>query len=193
MVSEGKAQPPGSIYQLRISLKETEPEIWRRVLVHGSTTLHRLHLVIQEVMGWANSHLYEFEIGGERFEAPDPEAEVQDSTRAKLKDFGLEVSDAFLYTYDFGDDWRHVLVLEARLQAEPGRFYPYCVAGERACPPEDCGGVGMFAELLAALANPTDPQYSELLEWVNPGYDPAAFDVRPVNRNLELAHRRGAV
>jgi len=165
MVSEGKARSPGSIYQLRISLKETEPEIWRRVLVRGSTSLHKLHLVIQDVMGWTNSHLYEFEIRGERFEAPDPEAEGQDSTRAKLDGFGLELNDAFLYTYDFGDYWQHVL----------------------------CGGVGMFAELLAVLANPTDPQYSELLEWVDPDYDPAAFDVRPVNRNLGLAHRRGAV
>jgi len=193
MVSEGKARSPGSIYQLRISLKETEPEIWRRVLVRGSTSLHKLHLVIQDVMGWTNSHLYEFEIRGERFEAPDPEAEGQDSTRAKLDGFGLELNDAFLYTYDFGDYWQHVLLVEARLRAERGRFYPYCVAGERACPPEDCGGVGMFAELLAVLANPTDPQYSELLEWVDPDYDPAAFDVRPVNRNLGLAHRRGAV
>jgi hypothetical protein len=193
MVAEDKARSAGSIYQLRISLEETEPEIWRRVLVRDGTSLDELHLVIQDVMGWSNSHLYEFEIRGGRFEAPESEAEGQDSSRTKLKDFGLEISDAFVYTYDFGDDWRHVLVLEAQIRAERGRFYPCCVAGERACPPEDCGGVGMFAELLAGLADPSEPRYSELLDWVDPGYDPAAFDVRPVNRNLELAHRRGAV
>ncbi len=187
------ARSLGSIYQLKITLQDIEPPIWRRILVRGTTGLARLHEIIQETMGFQNYHLYEFAIGGERFEAPDAEATGGDATRVKLRDLGVQIGDSFEYTYDFGDDWRHEILLENRLRGEPDQFYPVCISGARACPPEDSGGPGGYAELLRVLGNPEDPDFAEMREWAGDEFDPERFDLRATNRILMLAFGRGAV
>ncbi len=180
----------GSIYQLRITLREIAPPVLRQILVRGASTLARLHEILQETMGWQTSQLWEFAIGEDRYEAPDPEATGRDATRAKLKDLGLEIGDAFEYTYDFGDNWRHEILLEDRLQAEAGRFYPECIAGARACPREDCGGPGGHEDLVRVLRNPEDPDFADMLAWAGDDFDPATFDLRATNRILMLAFDR---
>ena len=182
-----------SIYQLRITLQEIQPPIWRQLLVPGTTTLAELHAIIQDAMGWQNYHLYEFTIRNERFEQPDPEAEGKDATRVKLKDLSLEVGDTFEYVYDFGDDWHHEVILEGRVHADPEADYPLCMDGARACPPEDCGGPGGYTELLRVLGNPEDPEYAESTQWVGKHFHPECFDLKAANRILMLAYGRGAV
>jgi hypothetical protein len=183
----------GAVCQLKITLQDIEPEIWRRVLIRRTTSLARLHEIIQETMGWQNYHLYEFSIRGERFEAPDPEAIGKDATAAKLKDLRLEMGESFQYTYDFGDDWCHEILLEDYLPAEQNRLYPACIGGARACPPEDSGGAGRYAELLQILQNPEDPDFADMMAWVGDDFNPEAFDVQATNRILMLAFGRRAV
>ncbi|MGH2374896.1 MAG: plasmid pRiA4b ORF-3 family protein [Gemmatimonadales bacterium] len=187
------ARSPGSIIQLHIALREIAPPIWRRVLVRDTTTLAKLHAIIQDVMGWENYHLYRFTIGTSDFEAPDPEATGQDATRTKLKDLRLRTGDSFEYVYDFGDDWQHVVTVENYLRAEADHFYPWCTGGARNCPPEDCGGPYRYAEVLQILQDPEDPEYGELAEWLRDDFQPEAFDLRTTNRILMLAFSRGAV
>ena len=142
------------IYQLKISLLESEPTIWRQVLMPSDVRLAQLHDIIQDVMGWTNTHLYAFEIGGEYYEEPDPDTSGRNAQRTTLQSLGLQVGDAFEYTYDFGDDWRHEVRLEAIVEPTPEQFYPHCIAGARACPPEDSGGLPGLAEVLAVVADP---------------------------------------
>ncbi|MCI0355920.1 MAG: plasmid pRiA4b ORF-3 family protein [Acidobacteria bacterium] len=176
-----------------MALREVEPPIWRRVLVRDTTTLAKLHAIIQDVMGWQNYHLYQFTVGDDEFEAPDPEATGDDATQTKLKDLQLRPGDSFGYLYDFGDDWQHVVTVEEYLRADPEQSYPYCTGGARNCPPEDSGGPHRYAEVLQILQNPEDPEYAELADWLGDGFHPEAFDVRTTNRILMLAFQRGAV
>lgn len=98
------------------------------------------------------------------------------------------VGDAMAYTYDFGDGWEHVLVVEAATVAEPTARYPRCVAGAGACPPEDCGGIPGYENLRGILADPSDPEHEDMLEWLGIGsaaeFDPARFDLDAVNLRL---------
>jgi hypothetical protein len=144
-----------TILQLRVTLLEIEPAIWRRLLVPQTTTLADLHHVIQAGFGWTDSHLHEFVIGGLRFGDPDlMEPAFEDDTRilpaedVRLGDFGRG-AEPFLYVYDFGDNWRHQVEIEGRALPEAGRKYPACIAGERSRPPEDVGGVnGYLARII---------------------------------------------
>lgn len=182
------AVPPHDLV-LRISLREVVPEVWRRVRVPDSCSLHDLHVVLQFVFGWADSHLYDFRVADRRFEAPDAEAEGEDSTGLLLRDLKLQAGDRFEYVYDFGDDWIHDVVVEERVPGAADREgeLPALLGGERAAPPEDCGGPGGFADLRAALADPASPEHAELLAWVDPLYDPDRFDPWLANQNLMLA------
>ena len=179
------------VYQLKVELKEIRPAIWRRIQVEGSTTLHELHDILQVAMGWDNGHLYEFEIGGRRYGSPEEEFADPDFTEpvvndkeAKLSQVAPMVKAKLLYMYDFGDDWRHELTVEKIMPAEKGRQYPVCLAGERACPPEDCGGPWGYADILEALKHPEDPDSEELLEWVGE-FEPDQFDIDQINMWLK--------
>ena len=186
-----KTPPRGSIFQLRIALRDIAPPVWRRVLVRSTATLAELHAILQDVMGWQNYHLWEFTIGTDQYEAPDPEATGRDASKVKLKDLNIEVGDTFEYVYDPGDDWQHDIVLEDRLAAEPDLAYPVCTGGARACPPEDCGGPHRYAEVLEIMQKPEHPDFRETGEWLGEGFHPEAFDRRITNRVLMLAFGGG--
>ena len=176
-----------TVLQLKVSLVGSKPPIWRRVAVPESLTLAELHEVIQIVMGWENSHLHDFEVGGERYTEfeEDIQSGAGDSTAVTLRSMKLNRKGrAFLYNYDFGDCWRHQILVESSTPAEDAAKLPMCVTGRRACPPEDSGGVHRYAYLLEAVSDPNHPDHQELSDWLDPDFDLEAFDVDRVNRDL---------
>jgi hypothetical protein len=181
--------PPGQssdIYQLKITLRESRPPVWRRVQVAGDATLYKLHEIIQVVMGWGNYHLHEFVIEEERYGEPYPDYdfEVEDEKKVKLSDVVLGEGDRFIYVYDFGDNWEHEIKVEKALPPEPGIKYPRLLKGKRACPPEDVGGVWGYEEFLEAIRDPGHPEHKEMLEWIGGEFDPDEFDKDEINRAL---------
>jgi len=189
----GVGQIPASerVYQFKITLKEIEPPIWRRIQVKDCT-LDRLHEHIQTAVGWTNSHLHQFKISGVIYGDPDllcegwqDETPSVNSRRTKVskivpadgKRFGFD------YEYDFGDGWEHEILFEGCLRAEKGVRYPLCVEGERACPPEDVGGTGGYAEFLEALADPKHEEHKSYLEWGGP-FDPEKFDPQAATKKM---------
>jgi hypothetical protein len=165
------------IYQVRITLEGVSPPVWRRVLLPAGFTLDRVHRVVQYAMGWNNYHLHVFETDGVQYGVPDPDEllDLHDELDARL-DSVAGKGGRLRYTYDFGDWWEHDLLVEDVLPADPEMYYPVCVAGERACPPEDVGGARGYAELLAALADPHHPDHDALSEWLGRPFDAEVFD-----------------
>lgn len=163
--------------------------VWRRFLVPSSVTLHRLHLVLQDVMGWKNYHLYRFKYGKNQYGEPDPENDFYElpfinSRRTKLGDIVREERSLFLYEYDFGDGWEHQLMVEDILEREADKLYPVCIAGQNACPPEDCGGPHGYAEMLEIIRNPAHQEYHNTKTWLGKGFNPGRFNMESVNRRL---------
>ncbi len=174
------------VYQFKITLTDTEPPIWRQIMVPSNYTFWDLHVAIQDSMGWLDSHLHSFAIAdpstGERFEVGIPESTFVDEEDI-LPDWKYKIADYFsmsnreaVYVYDFGDYWVHDITLERILDSEAGVSYPSLIDGKRACPPEDCGGVYGYAELLEALSDPSSEEYKEMVEWLGEVYDPERFD-----------------
>jgi hypothetical protein len=184
----------GEVYQFKVTLLDTKPPIWRRIQV-SDCTLDKLHEHIQTAMGWTNSHMHHFRIDDKLYGDPMLLAETfeelnyADSTRTKLSDI-LPTSDQrsrFEYEYDFGDGWLHEVLFEGRSRAEPGKRYPLCVKGARACPPEDVGGVWGYVDFLEAIADPENEAHEDMLEWIGGKFDPEAFDPALATRRM----RRG--
>jgi hypothetical protein len=174
------------IWQLKVTLREIDPPIWRRVLVRGSVTLGRLHSILQQTMGWTNSHLHLFEVGDKRYGTLDPEWEmdVVDETKMRVSEAAPEPKAGFTYEYDLGDSWIHDVVVEKIIPPESTMLYPVCLDGKRACPPEDSGGVAGYADLLEILRNPAHEEHESTLQWVGGHFDPEGFDVNSANRAL---------
>ena len=175
------------IYQLKVTLKRIRPPIWRRVQVPGDIGLAALHGVIQTVMGWYDCHLHAFTIDGELFYQDRETAQECGGRvigRTRLNQVVQHEKARFLYEYDFGDSWEHEILVEKILPPEPGIAYPRCLAGKRACPPEDVGGTWGYEELLSAIADPDHPERDEMLEWVGDAFDPEAFDVEAMDMAL---------
>ncbi|KAF8777314.1 uncharacterized protein y4hQ-like [Argiope bruennichi] len=182
------------IFQFKISLKFIKPKIWRRIQVPANYTFQQLHWAIQDSMGWksnfGNYHLHVFRMSKNRNTIEiglpndfDSFAETIPEERAKLMDFFTEPKTKALYEYDFGDGWEHDVVLEKILSAVEGIVYPKCVAGKRACPPEDCGGYDGYEEHLEIIRNPRHPEYKNHMEWLKStaaGPDPEEFDPNSV-------------
>lgn len=167
------------IYQLKVTLRDTKPPIWRRVEVPGSTRLDHLHLMIQAAMGWYNCHLHSFTVGEETYGMYDDELDVdyEDERDYRLQDVVRSESIKFMYTYDFGDNWEHDVLVEKITSPKAGAKYPRCTDGARACPPEDVGSTCGYAEFLKAIRNPKHEEHDAMLEWVGGKFDPEAFDV----------------
>jgi hypothetical protein len=178
------------LYQLKVTLMDTKPPIWRRLLVRGDTTLARLHTILQIAMGWYDSHLHTFTIRGTDYSVPDPEWDppLADERKATLAGLGLTARSKFRYLYDMGDGWEHEIVVEAVKDAETMRPpRAVCMAGARACPPEDVGGTGGYECFLEAIRDPEHKEHREMLEWVGGEFDPEAFDVAEANKALKGA------
>ncbi|MGQ0593247.1 MAG: plasmid pRiA4b ORF-3 family protein [Gammaproteobacteria bacterium] len=178
------------VYQLKVTLDGTTPLIWRRLLVPASISLKKLHGVLQTAMGWENSHLHQFEAGEDIFGDPEFGADNIDEARVRLDKVLIRVKDTMHYEYDFGDGWRHEIVLEKIDKAEEGTGAPICTGGARACPPEDCGGIPGYRRFLRTLGDPSHPKHDEMLEWVGGAFDPEHFDVTTVNTLLAGRRRR---
>jgi Plasmid pRiA4b ORF-3-like protein len=199
LVGGGASTPTAAasgVFQLKVTLKGKKPPIWRRVLVDASSTLGQLHEVIQAAFGWWNYHLYEFEFGRIRYGIPDPDGfdvgpPTRDARTARVGDVA-GAGSSFTYTYDFGDNWEHKITVERALDTPPVPTLPACIDGRRAGPPEDCGGVWGYAELLAILADPSHPEHAERAEWAanwgGTGLDPDAFDPSEFAGNLHSLH-----
>lgn len=173
------------VYQLKVTLPGIRPPIWRRFQVAGNTTLADLHQVLQEVMGWGSSHLYEFVIDGRRYSARDDEMDKHwDATGVTLRAVALQTGLRFTYVYDFGDNWRHEVLVEKIQPVDDATGPPICITGKRACPPEDCGSLPGYDELVKAMRDPTHRRYNELIDWLGAPFDPEAFDLEAVNEAL---------
>lgn len=180
-----------TVHQLKITIARIRPPIWRRVLVPSGITLARLHRVIQEVFGWWDYHLHEFEIDGIAYGMDDGEGwgePPRDERRAKLEEVAPG-SGRFVYRYDFGDDWEHRIEVEDVVPAEARGTYPRCIAGRRARPPEDVGGTWGYEEFLRVIADPEDDEHEAMLQWAGGSFDPEACDLVEINASLTPLRR----
>jgi hypothetical protein len=179
-----------NVYQFKITLKGIKPPIWRRIRVPETYTFWDFHVAIQDAMGWLDMHLHDFDIFSPRagrrliIGIPDEDFEIDRKTLAgwkhKISDYFSMDNKKSEYVYDFGDDWCHSVNLEKILPREAGVNYPVCTAGKRSCPPEDCGGVWGYYDLLDIITNPDDERYEEMLEWLEEDFDPEYFDVTEI-------------
>ena len=191
MARTTSSSPFSRVYQFRIYLAGSEPYIWRRIQVPEHYSFWGLHLAIQDAMGWLDCHLHRFVMPrpGERQPSeigiPDPEyigagpggtdIVVLPGWEEKIAAWFTPDNALALYEYDFGDSWLHTIVLEQILPRERGVTYPRCIDGARACPPEDCGGIGGYEELLEVLTDPSHKEHEKLLEWLEEPFDPEEF------------------
>ena len=172
-----------SIVRIRVELADIEPKVVRVMEVPLTLRLDRLHLAIQAAMGWENRHLYQFEAGGTRWDMPDPTPGWTRETNlvgkatladlVKAADTATADGPTAIYTYDFGDDWRHVLTIEATHEPVPGHLYPRLIEIDGRCPPEDVGGFPGYEHFLDAIADPQHPEHDDMLEWHGEPFDPA--------------------
>ena len=184
------------IATLRIELKDSDPPIWRVVEVPTSITLNVLHDIVQVTMGWLDYHLWELVIDGQSYGLPMDEdwgtSPRKVASRTRLRDVLAPGTTRIDYTYDFGDNWQHNLTVSAVRRGEPDTAYPRFIGGERDCPPEDCGGIHGFYEMLEAKADPNHPDHAEITEWLD-GYDPDELEVFPIQVALgRISARRNA-
>jgi hypothetical protein len=197
MFSEGKIHriPAGRrLYQFKITLKDIQPPIWRRIQVKNSS-LDKLHEYIQTAMGWTNSHLHQFKIDGIVYGDPDLLCEGWLDETQPVNSLDTKVSAVipedgkrfrFEYEYDFGDSWQHEILFDGCLHTEKGSRYPVCLEGERACPPEDVGGISGYQEYLVVMADPKHEEHKSFMKWRGP-FDSEAFDAGATTRRM----RRG--
>ena len=171
------------IYQMKVWLTDIEPLIWRRFLVTGDQSLYRLHLILQTIMGWESYHLYEFIIDEIEYGEPDDEyqPDIEYVRKTTLSQVLHSQGQRFRYIYDYGDNWEHEIEVEKI--SEPKAFYPVCLDGERACPPEDVGGVSGYEDLLGIIQDPEHEEYDDMVSW-SEGFSQEAFDLRSVNKEL---------
>jgi hypothetical protein len=189
----GDAGPGEPVYELRVTLLDvSDPPVWRRVRVSAGIRLDRLHSVLQAAMGWEDYHLHAFFAGERRYGHADAEMELEDEQAVRLADLVDGKGSRIEYTYDFGDDWRHEIVVEGVLAAEAGDGRPVCLAGQGACPPEDCGGAPGYQRLREVLADPADPENAEIRTWLGldetTEFAPERFELDRVNRALLAIH-----
>ena len=183
--------------QIRVTLAEIDPPVWRTLVAPLLWHLHELHLGIQAAFNWWNSHLHEYRIGGLRYGdlEGDDDGGFADSPRlfdereVRLSDFGNEPGITFTYTYDLGDNWRHIVEIEKPVALDVAPRLAACVAGARARPPEDVGGVSGYENFLAIMADPIDPEYAETNRWCGGHFDPEWFDLGVTNKDVKNALR----
>ena len=187
--------------QIRVALDDIEPPVWRRLVVPLGTTLAELHYIIQAAMGWTDSHMHEFEIGGLSYgdievlsaERTDDDARVYDANEVRLRDFSRQPGTLFKYVYDYGDNWRHTVTLETVLAVKPAPKTAGCIEGARSCPPEDVGGTSGYFEFLRVLLAPDPDELEEqrhLKRWSGGKFDAERFDLAKTDKAVRGALRK---
>jgi hypothetical protein len=189
MVAQARRTPGKTAIRLRISLMDYVPTIWRRLVVPGEIKLSKLHLIFQAAMGWEDYHLHQFQIGEQVYGVPDDEFDFEefddiDEDTVVLSDL-VTAPMRLSYQYDFGDNWQHEVVVEAMESVPLVLRFAICIDGQRACPPEDCGGTGGFAEFVEAVTDPTHEEHIDYVDWVGRPFDPEAFSVAAANAALQ--------
>lgn len=182
--------------QIRVTLAEIEPAIWRRLVVPWTWHLGQLHLVIQAAFNWWNYHLHEFHIGGLQYGDPDTDewshetsSRTFDEREVRLLDFEREPGLTFTYLYDFGDSWHHTVQIEKLLALDVAPRSGTCIDGARARPPEDVGGVPGYERFLTTMADPHDPEHANMKRWCGGHFDPEWFDLALVDKDIKNALR----
>lgn len=191
MLGDEKAKSD-NVYQFKITLLESQPPIWRRIQVEDCT-LDKLHEHIQTAMGWTNSHLHHFEIKGKRYGDPEllddgvGDMDIEDSTTTMLSEIVPKNGKRFrfVYEYDFGDGWQHEILFEGCPKPEKGKKLPLCLEGERACPPEDIGGIGGYEHFLEVIADPQHEEHADMREWVGGKFDAEKFDPKAATKAMK--------
>ncbi len=184
-----------------MTLIDSDPLVWRRLAVPRTITLAKLHRVLQAALGWTDSHLHQFVVGDTTYGDPDlliddpPSASTRRVTladppsastrRVTLAQVAPDGGAALRYAYDFGDGWDHLIVVERLRWHDPDAQGAVCLAGGNACPLEDCGGIGGYADLLATLRRGRGREYREMLAWLGGSFDPTAFDLAVTNHALK--------
>ncbi len=202
MISVIKATAPKAnapIYQMKVVLLDSQPPVWRRLQVPGDARLDWLHAVLQVAIGWTNSHLHQFRVGEKRYSDTrhefaefEGDPEVFEARKFTLRQIAPREQDAFGYEYDFGDSREHEVTVEKILPPDAVTARTaLCIEGARACPPEDCGGVGGYDALLKILRNRKHPEHETMKDWLGRAFDAEAFDVGKINlwlRKLKWPH-----
>lgn len=187
-VRPARVTPSRTVHRVKVGLRGAKPPIWRRLEVPSEISLDRLHQAVQLAFGWEGYHMWVFETPAGDYGIPDRELGHRGASGVTVDEVAPRAGDRIRYLYDFGDGWEHDLVVEDVLTAEPGVAYPRCLAGRRACPPEDCGGMWGYADLLKILADPDHEEHDERVEWLGltsaSEFDAAAFDRNEVDRAL---------
>jgi len=194
-----KAASMAPLYYLEVVLNHVEPQVRRRLQVPGNANLGWLHAVIQVALGWTNSHLHQFRDGEQTISDPAFELdEFEDSPpvlnerKVTLMQVTPRERDELLYEYDFGDSWEHrVRVVKILGPDAAAAKVAICLDGARACPPEDCGGVWGYADLLKIIRNPRHKEHKRKLAWLGGPFDPESFDLNKANtflRKLKWPH-----
>ena len=185
--------------QFKVTLRDVDPPVWRQIQVPGSYTFWDLHVAIQDAMGWEDYHLHEFEIRdpatGKPAKIGMPDEDVPPMVEGVLAGWEQKIADYFtrkkksaVYKYDFGDGWHHSVVFEGAFPVDADVKYPVCLAGARACPPEDCGGPWRYTDFLEAIADPKRKEHEDLVEWIGSSFDPEQFDAAAVR--FDDPHKR---
>lgn len=177
------------IYHLRIELEHVQPLVWRRLWVPETVRLKKLDRIIQESVGWTNSHLHEFTIADKRYGCVDHDdatmdPRMLDEKRYALKDVIGGTGFEFKYVYDFGDDWTHRVIVEGVEAATSWNNWAICVAGENACPPEDVGGPPGYNAFREAIWDQSHPEFQDFWKWLGGPFDPHAFDMNLANQRI---------
>lgn len=183
------------LYCLAVTLRDSNPPIWRMIVVSSDTTLAHLHDILQATMGWEDAHMHQFVIAGKRYGTPDGSwlwFGPKDETKVQLRQVVRKPGTVFLYEYDFGDQWQHDVEFLNTADPNLPRAIPTCVDGQGKCPPEDCGGIEAYQDMLRILDNPQDPDYPELRQYLGKRFNPAAFSKSNVNARLKNCSRTAA-
>ncbi|MGW5466194.1 plasmid pRiA4b ORF-3 family protein [Streptomyces sp. NPDC003996] len=183
-----RTAPGKTVHKIKITLRESRPPVWRRLEVPSGITLRELHDVIQAPFGWEDYHMWAFESGRDRYSVADRDLGIGSAASTRLGQVAPHTGDRLRYTYDFGDDWEHDILIEDVTAPEACTAYPRCLTCRRACPPEDRGGIWGYDYLIEILADSRHEEHKDRLEWLGldsaDQFDPAAFDAAEVNSAL---------
>lgn len=184
------------VYQIKVSLEDTRPPVWRRLIIQPRISFLDLHFIIQGAMGWENAHMFNFMVNGGglnrtigvSYDDDWGMDDMEDAAEVPVNSVLLKAKDKVGYVYDFGDNWYHTVVLEKVLN-EAILPKAICVKGTGACPPEDCGSIPGYYQLVESVNNPSAPDHADMMEWLGLSdgetWDPKVFDVDEANSQIQ--------